>query len=307
MAMDAGMLSLPEDCIAAVISFTTPRDICRLSSVSSLFKSAAESDVVWDRFLTPEYLSVISGCGSSSLSMWSSKKELYLRACHNPVLIDEGKLSFWLDKRSGKKCYMISTRACKIEWGDTTIYWNWISLPEARFPEVAKLIDVCLFDIEGKINTSLLSPRTTYVAYLVFKPTGEEYGFEDCPIDATVGFVGSEGRKQTIYLDTDRGLIPWDAWEQVDHVPWHAGLFNPGEPITPSVPEEEEEEEEEEDHVFYVPSVRGDGWLETELGKFFYQGHEDGELEIIVMENLRLHWKSGLIFQGIEIRPKRSR
>ncbi|KAK0608072.1 hypothetical protein LWI29_025163 [Acer saccharum] len=115
----SGILALPEGCIANVISFTTPSDACRLACVSTTFRSAADSDVVWDRFLPSDYLSAISDSASSPASSLLSKKELYLRACHNPLLINEGKLSFW------------------IIWVDTPQYWKWISLPEARFPAVA--------------------------------------------------------------------------------------------------------------------------------------------------------------------------
>ncbi|ESR41782.1 hypothetical protein CICLE_v100122622mg, partial [Citrus x clementina] len=72
---------LPEGCIANVISLTTPRDACRLSSVSTVFKSAAESDAVWERFLPPDYPTLLSDAASSSSSSsslhFSSKKELY--------------------------------------------------------------------------------------------------------------------------------------------------------------------------------------------------------------------------------------
>ncbi|KAK2640873.1 hypothetical protein Ddye_022636 [Dipteronia dyeriana] len=134
--MMSGISALPEDCIAAVISFTNPRDACRLACVSTTFRSAADSDTVWDRFLLPEYLSAISyPVSDSSSSTWSalSKKELYLRAC--PSLIHNGKLSFWLDHPSGKKCYMISARELTITWAgrDTTDYWRWIDdFPGAR-------------------------------------------------------------------------------------------------------------------------------------------------------------------------------
>ncbi|KAK0582742.1 hypothetical protein LWI29_029048 [Acer saccharum] len=108
----SGMLALPEGCIAAIISFTTPRDACQLACVSTTFKSAADSNVVWDRFLPPEYSSSSS---SSSSTTWSalSKKELYFRTSHN--LIHKGNLSFWFDLLSGKKCYMISARELYIE------------------------------------------------------------------------------------------------------------------------------------------------------------------------------------------------
>lgn len=34
--------------------------------------------------------------------------------------------SFAIDKRSGKKCYMIGARRLSITWGDTQTYWQWI-------------------------------------------------------------------------------------------------------------------------------------------------------------------------------------
>lgn len=80
---------LPEDCIANIISFTTPRDACVLSLVSSSFRSAAQSDVVWERFLPSDYELIISQ--SSQPLTYSSNKNLYQHLCQNPLLIDSGK------------------------------------------------------------------------------------------------------------------------------------------------------------------------------------------------------------------------
>ncbi|KAI9197935.1 hypothetical protein LWI28_007070 [Acer negundo] len=212
----AGILSLPEGRIADVIFFTSPRDACRLACVSTTFKSTADSDVVWDRFLPPEY--------ASSPRSSFSKKELYLCACHNPVLINEGKLSFWLDKPTGKKCYMISARELGISWVDNPLYWTWISLPEASS--------------------------------------------WDHRVEVTVGLTGSDGQKRTVYFHSDQG----DIVSRDDH-----GRF---------------------------PQTRGDGWLESELGEFFYGGDEKGELSISILGIHGGHWKGGLVVQGIEIRPK---
>ncbi|GAY33745.1 hypothetical protein CUMW_276050 [Citrus unshiu] len=44
-------IALPAECISNIISLTTPRDACRLSVVSPVFKSAADSDSVWENFL----------------------------------------------------------------------------------------------------------------------------------------------------------------------------------------------------------------------------------------------------------------
>ncbi|MBA0680988.1 hypothetical protein Goari_012653, partial [Gossypium aridum] len=80
------LTDLPQDCIATVISFTSPRDACRLSLVSTTFKPASESDAVWESFLPSDHQASIP----SSLS-FSSKKELYLSLCENHILIDGGR------------------------------------------------------------------------------------------------------------------------------------------------------------------------------------------------------------------------
>ncbi|XP_044481086.1 putative F-box protein PP2-B12 isoform X2 [Mangifera indica] len=171
---------LPEGCIAAIISCTTPREACRLSLVSSIFKSAAESDVVWESFLPPDYQTIISksspcplpfSSSTSSLLGLPSKKDLFLSLCNQPILIDDGKKSFSLDKQSGKICCMISSRDLMIVWGDTPTYWRWASLPGARFQEVAELIGVCWLEISGKISTRILSPgRRLCMQYLLGRP-----------------------------------------------------------------------------------------------------------------------------------------
>ena len=84
--------ALPEGCIAYTLSLTSPRDACRLSSVSSTFCSAAQSDDVWESFLPPDYRDILSRSeqGIQLLPLYTSKKQLYLHLCDNPILIDNG-------------------------------------------------------------------------------------------------------------------------------------------------------------------------------------------------------------------------
>ncbi|MBA0781196.1 hypothetical protein Gotri_002143 [Gossypium trilobum] len=257
--------ALPQDCIATIISFTSPRDACRLSIVSNIFKLAAESDAVWESFLPSQYQALIP----SSLS-FSSKKELYLSLCENPVLIEGGRKSFWLEKVSGKKCYMLSPKDLYIEWVNTPTYWRWVSIPEARFEEVSELLSVCWFEIRGKISISRLSPMTLYKAYLVFK-VHDVYGFDYYPVNLSVGVVGTEGSKRAAYLEPERDRIPIDLQPTPNDVQF--------------------------------PMARVDGWLEVEMGEFFNEGCMNaGELEMSALEIEGGNWKGGLIFQGIEIR-----
>ncbi|KAI7747559.1 hypothetical protein M8C21_012071 [Ambrosia artemisiifolia] len=269
--------SLPEGFIANAMARTSPRDVCTLSLVSSVFKSAAEWDAVWDKFLPKDYQKIVGADGCS-------KKEVYLRLCDYPVTIDGGNKSFWLHKWSGKKCYMLAARDLSIIWGDTPRYWKWISVPESR------------------INTSLLSTDTQYAAYLVFKSAPHTYGFEYHPVEVSVGLSGVESQNEsqikTVFLEPEaceryRG----DEYER--SLPGRRrmgvfsrlrGLASRANATPPQI----------------GPKRRQDGWLEIELGEFYNGKGQEGELEMSMMEVKGGNWKGGLIIQGIEVRPKSS-
>ncbi|KAJ9703202.1 hypothetical protein PVL29_004831 [Vitis rotundifolia] len=310
--------ALPEGCIAGILAWTSPRDVCRMSAVSPEFLSAAESDALWENFLPADYREIIglSSESSSHLSI-SSKKEVFFRLCNSPLLIDGGKKSLWLDKKSGKKCYMLAARDLTITWSDTPMYWTWISLPhsrlfslsrflvflfpipfifslthsfnsyENRFIEVANLNQVCWLEIKGKINTGMLSSRTNYVVFLVFQRDDRFYGLKNVPVESSVGMVGGETTKRVIYLDTPQV----ESSKDPDHDFGERFLH----------------------HENGISSMSGspaslkkriDGWYEVELGEFFSGEGEGKELEISVMEVKSGNWKSGLLIEGIEIRPK---
>ncbi|CAH1436328.1 unnamed protein product [Lactuca virosa] len=55
---------------------------------------------------------------------------------------------------------------------------------------------------------------------------------------------------------------------------------------------------------YVVPHKRKDGWMEIKLGEFEYKEGDDGEVEMVLEEVTRQNRKSGLIVEGMEIRPK---
>ncbi|XAR48855.1 hypothetical protein NMG60_11031820 [Bertholletia excelsa] len=179
---------LPEGCISAILSLTSPRDVCGSSAISPVFKAVADADPVWEAFLPPDYPEILSR--SVSPVAFTTKKQLYRSLADNPILLEGGKRSFALDKESGKNCYMLGARELLIAWGDTPRYWTWISLPQSRFPEVANLVEVWL-DIRGRINSLLLSPKTSYVAYLVSKLQEETLGL-NVRVGHQLDFLGKE-------------------------------------------------------------------------------------------------------------------
>ncbi|XP_042401975.1 putative F-box protein PP2-B12 [Zingiber officinale] len=294
---DSGIEKLPEGCIAHAIAHTSPLDACRSSAVSTTFRAAADSDLVWHRFLPADTLSILS----SALRPfeYSSKRDLFFRLCDS-FLIDGGKMSMWLERSTGAKCYMISARELSIVWGDTPQYWQWISLPDSRFSEVAELVNVCWMEIRGCIQSKMLTPQTTYAAYLIFKLADWSRGLDMPPQEASVT-VGLRSSTTLVRLQPRRDAV------QARRNRIRFGLLRPVE--APAVHTlnngDEAEEVGERDPPPPTPALaRDNGWMEVALGEFYNEKGEDGEVVISFTEIKGGHWKKGLIVQGIEIRPK---
>ncbi|KAG5531263.1 hypothetical protein RHGRI_026018 [Rhododendron griersonianum] len=263
---------LPEGCMSLILSMTSPRDACPSSAISSWFGAAANADSAWERFLPSDYRQIISR--SVSPVVFSTKKQLYFSLCDSPLLLDGGKLSFALDRESGKKCYTLPARELAIPWKEDPRLWKWMSLPESRFSEVAQVVGVCWLNIWRRISTAMLSPNTTYAAYLIFKFTGQKrhYGLESLPVKASVRFVkeGEDG------YEDDNSSIVFLTLQTL-------GNLDRGQNGR-------------------LPQMREEGWMEIELGEFYNDEGDDGEVEVRLREIS--DWKSGLIVEGIEVRPK---
>ncbi|KAJ4956232.1 hypothetical protein NE237_013015 [Protea cynaroides] len=242
---------LPESCIVDIFSriCTSPRDACRLSAVSLIFQSAADSDSIWERFFPSDVQLILSSSVSQSLPDFSSKKEQFLYLCDNPLLVENGTMTFALEKCSGKKCYMIGARELFLFWGYDPKSWKWPSLPESRFSEVAELLGMGWLEIRGKMETRLLSPNTTYVIYLVYKLTvlanGLQYKSRVTVNLVSCGRSKQQGREKSVFL----------------HRPVESKLGRelPDERDANSVPVFTENKNSV---PVEVPQERGDGWME---------------------------------------------
>lgn len=136
-----------------------------------------------------------------------------------------------------------------------------------RFAEVAKLNHVWWFEIKGRIETNILSQKTTYAAYLVYKLLEPSYGF-NVLINVRVHF---EGEEET---NGDGGTCTL--------------VFEDGDPPPQDT---------------NLPRDRGDGWEEVEIGEF-YNGCGDDGVVLCSLKDCRAAPKRGLIVEGIEFRPK---
>ncbi|XP_049370809.1 putative F-box protein PP2-B12, partial [Solanum verrucosum] len=257
---------LPEGCIAEIFAFTSPPDVCRFSLISTSLHSAADSDSVWAKFLPSDYPSIIAK-SPTPIPNFRSLKDVYVYLSDHPILIDEGRKTFSLDKWTGKKCYFLGARDLNITWGDTPEYWEWTCVPESRFPEVAQLKFVRWLQIWGTIRAGILSPLTSYTAYFVYKLGDDSYGFDTRHMEVSVGISGVEsanGRIAFLHLN-----------------PQHPSNLKLDKP---------------------VPKLRDDGWFELELGNFFTE-NEDDCIELRIEDVKTGCTKRGLIVEGIEIRP----
>lgn len=96
--MDMSVI-LPEEYISDAILHTCARNACKFAVVSTVFKSAADSDAVWEKFLPSDYQEIISGSATPSmLTAQLSRKDPYLHLCHNPIIINNGTMVSYLSK-----------------------------------------------------------------------------------------------------------------------------------------------------------------------------------------------------------------
>lgn len=141
-----------------------------------------------------------------------------------------------------------------------------------RFSEICHINDIDRLQLRGRIQTQLLSPNTTYTAYLVYVPRFS--GIEYPPLKVSVRFVGEGVESEVVEVGTNAYLL--------------TTIFTP-----------------EDDGYRY--QNRSDEWMEIEMGEFFTGQDDVREVEIRLWEigEYGFFQASGLDVQGIEIRPKK--
>lgn len=274
---------LPESCISAILSFTTPFDVCRLSAVSRLFTSAADSDSLWHKFIPQQIYQILPKAVTPVA--FASRKELYFRLC-NSILIDKGTQRFWLEQSTAKIGYMLSATELSIKWGSDQRYWSWVSRGDSRFRVLAELIMVWWFDVSGQFDCRLLSVDTQYRVVFVLKFAEHSYGWSALPIRFSVtGPDGQERESSRVFMKRKNA---------------HKD------------PNEEESENFDDnydyDYIFYDDG----GWIEIVAGEFMVKtsegedGPSDMECKFSMREVESNDQKSGLFLDGVRIEPVNS-
>ncbi|KAJ3678510.1 hypothetical protein LUZ60_002331 [Juncus effusus] len=253
---------LSNDILSHVISLTSPKDASRFQVISPAFKSASNSDAVWERFIPSDIISRFV----DPLPVFYSKKELFFHLSDHDALIDDGTMTFRLDRKTGAKIYMVRAKNIAIAWADTQ-YWQRVPSHDSRFGEVATLLLVWWLRISHTFNIKELSPETMYASYLVFKLEDDSDGLDD-PQQTFVTVGNYQARHNVCLQPEDDEMLP----ETIGNIRF--------------------------------PKERQNGWMEMELGKFYVDKGESGEVSTGLEEISKLYSKRGLIVEGIEIRPK---
>ncbi|XP_074335765.1 F-box protein PP2-B11-like [Apium graveolens] len=209
------MDALPQELMEKIVSRTRSVDAGgSLSIVSESFQSAAISDNVWSTFLpvdlisrrtlhslpNPDFDDPWNNIDSSTLQDFPTNKDLYLFLSDNPLIIDDGAMCFWLDKISGIRCFHLFPRT--FSYGKPYHFLEHCCY-QKRIGFAPELSSVYILEICGKISTSLLSPDTTYTAYLMFDITNFYFGGfgEEQPLETYVGTDGGYPSDcKTVYI-----------------------------------------------------------------------------------------------------------
>ncbi|KAL3506353.1 hypothetical protein ACH5RR_031735 [Cinchona calisaya] len=247
------------------------------------------------------------------------REELRLSALRPPSNVSFASLSassFSLSESSGKICYMLCARELSIAWKN-----------DSRFSEVAELLNVCWLDIRGKMKTRVLSLKTTYAAYLVYKIRENSHGLG---VAAKAFIRLARGQEVNINTLVSSDLVEPESdfvscllkntcrcnlrnrwWSpQLEPHPVHQTGLDNSFVIEPGAnnsvylkPPSTFKDDLPQKIEGRVPHERNDGWLEVFLGEFFNDEGE-GEIEMQLSETKILNWKRGLIVEGIELRLK---
>ncbi|GLJ20927.1 hypothetical protein SUGI_0382010 [Cryptomeria japonica] len=264
------MKEVPENCISEILSFTTPRDACRLAAVSKAFRSAASSDSLWDKWLPAHYAQILAN--SVSPITFSPKKQLYFHLCQS-IFLNGGTQRFWLQRPTGKVCYLLSSRELSIVWGDDERYWGWSpgEVANSSFTEVAEVKKVAWFEVKSKFDCRLLSPNTDYSLSFLIKFGPRPIGWNVLPLKFSITTVeGDEVKSGRLLRDREGASI------------------DPNLKIAPL-------------------NYQSNGWIEVVAGEFTVKAYTDSEVPRYVEFSMKEvdsgRWKSGLFFDGVRIQP----
>nr|KAJ0228524.1 hypothetical protein LSAT_V11C100018210 [Lactuca sativa] len=126
-----------------------------------------EDYVIWKPKLPNDYEEIFKMSNSCDVYSTEKKKELY-NMLRKGILLQHDKVLFSLGD-NGERNEMISARKFSYKH---RLSHKWQSIPESRFPKVAKMSDLSNLKIRLKIRPQLLARGVNYSVHLFFKFCG---------------------------------------------------------------------------------------------------------------------------------------
>ncbi|XVF51551.1 hypothetical protein PTKIN_Ptkin04bG0193700 [Pterospermum kingtungense] len=141
---------LPESCVASIIGYLDPPEICKLAKLNRAFRGASWADFVWESKLPPNYQILVDNV-LGFVPEKLGKRDIYTRLCRANTF-DGGTKKVWLDKSTGGVCMSISSKGLRITGIDDRRYWNHIPTEESRFSSIAYLQQIWWFEVDGEVE-----------------------------------------------------------------------------------------------------------------------------------------------------------
>ncbi|KAJ9173538.1 hypothetical protein P3X46_016661 [Hevea brasiliensis] len=178
---------LPESCVASIIAYLDPPEICKLARLNRAFRGASWADFVWESKLPTNYVRLIQRVLGDDLPRNISRREIYTRLCRANTF-DGGTKKVWLDKITGGVCLSISSKGLAITGIDDRRYWNHIPTEESRFDSVAYLQQIWWFEVDGQFEFPF--PAGTYSIFvrLQLGRAAKRYGRRTCNTEHVHGW-----------------------------------------------------------------------------------------------------------------------
>lgn len=253
-------------------------------------------DTNWEGKLPSDYQFIIKAA-KDRVPYNITNKEIYM-LLSSGILTNKGQMLFSLDK-DGIKCCMAAARAIFEDspeefsrFSDMACF-RWISLPESRFEKVAECQSGRVLRINCHINSHMLSANTIYATYLVYKlpqVSSNNMGTLECPVEVKDMNFGSSKFNEVRYIFFSNPKTPLITLTKGDV---HDQDGNQGAKKNPLY----------RPKVEGMPRKRKDGWMEAQIWGF----KADVAASVIITFDLTCNEQdqlTGLIVQGIEIRPK---
>ncbi|CAH1414584.1 unnamed protein product [Lactuca virosa] len=247
-------------------------------------------DANWEQKLPNDYQYIIKAA-KDRVPYNITNKEIYT-LLSNGILTNKGQMLFSLDK-NGIKCCMASARAFLEDndgefsrFSDLACF-RWISLHESRFEKVAECQSGRVLRINCPINSHMLTPNTTYATYLVCKLPEVSHVTLKCPLEVKDINFGSPNFNEVRFIYLSSPKTPLIMLTNSDQDRNQRPTMNPlSRPKIESMLRQ-----------------RKDGWMEAQIWTFKADAATSVNVTFALTCNER-EQLTGLIVQGIEIRPK---